>query len=438
MPLMIALMGLLACDGGGDTTPPPATSFLEFPESGPKNLIMLSIDTLRKDHMSRYGDMDLTPFMDSLMDEGVALDDHVSCSNWTFPSAMCVFGGRTNVDQGIIPALAKDRRPMIPEDHQQLPVWLRDAGWQTGLVSSNSYIGTKYNSSVGYTEFDGGFEPAEDMGIRGLDMLGGWDASEPWYLHVHYRDVHVPYTPPDEYLVGLEDLEPAPWDLTKRDPTYDVFADWPELTPEEQELLMAHVDVRYQGAVRYTDDSLEKLFAALESEGFLDETLVVVWSDHGEQFFEHDLYTHAYTMHYAENDALGFFWSKQLSPGTWTGPTTHIDLAPTILEALGQPIPSLVTGEPVGLAADDRVIHTVSDARLGVMQSIHVADTKLQYRWKYGEKEFYRRATDPWEADNLYDSEDPEIIDLWAALDAEVERVIPLVPEDKIPEYRGP
>ena len=176
----------------------------------------------------------------------------------------------------------------------------------------------------------------------------------------------------------------------------------------------------------------------LEASGALEDTLVVVWSDHGEQFWEHGLHTHAYTMHYAENDALAFFWGKNLKPGVWSEPTTHIDLAPTILEALGQPIPGDVTGEPVGLAREDRVIHTLSDARLGIMMSIQVSDSKLQYRWKYGEKEFYRRADDPLEQVDLYDSSDPEIIALWGELDKEIERVIPLVPEDKIPEDQGP
>jgi arylsulfatase A-like enzyme len=433
---MIAV--IFACNGDDSATPPPATSFLEFPERGPRNLLMLSIDTLRKDHLSRYGHTGLTPFLAEKMAEGVPLDAHISCSNWTFPSAMCVFGGRTNTDMSIVPALAKDRRPTIPEDHGQLPVWLRDAGWQTGLVSSNSYIGTKYNTAVGYELFDGGYQKAEDMADRGRDMLKEFNHDDPWYLHIHFRDAHVPYTPPDEYLTGLEDLEPLAWDLSKRDPTYDVLAQFQQLTGDEQELLLAHLAVRYEGAIRYTDDALRGLWESMDREGLLDETLVVVWSDHGEQFFEHDLYTHAYSMHYAENDALGFFWSKDLSPGEWTEPTSHIDLAPTILEALGRPIPSVVTGEPVGRAPENRILHTVSDARLGIMMSLQTGGTKLQYRWSNGEKELYHRGDDPWEQTDVYESSDAEVIALWTELEAEINRVIPLVPEDKIPEDRGP
>ncbi len=439
--LIFALIGLVACDDDDvKGPPPPVTSFLEFPREGPRNLLMLSIDTLRKDHVGRYGDRKLTPFLDQLMAEGVPLDDHRSCSNWTYPSAICVFGGRSNTDMAFIPALNKARRKALPDGHPQLPVWLRDAGWQTGLASSNSYIGEDWNTAQGYDRVKGGhYSPGEEMAGMGLELLDDMERSgDPWFLHIHFRDAHVPYDPPPEYLEGLDELEELPWDLTDRDDTYDVMKMWPDLSPEEQALLSAHLDVRYTGTVRYTDDIFKGLFEGLDAHGALDDTLVVVWSDHGEQFWEHDLHTHAYTMHYGENDALAFFWAKGLTPGVWSEPTTHIDLAPTILEAMGEPIPGVVTGEPVGLARDERPIHTISDARLGIMMSLQVGLTKLQYRWKYGEKEFYRRDSDPLEQDDVYDSTDPEIIGLWDELNLEIERVIPLVPEDKIPEDQGP
>ncbi len=441
LSLSAALLNLFACIGSGDARlPPPATSFLDFPDSGPSNLLMLSIDTLRKDNIGRYSNLGLTPFLDEKMSEGVALDNHRSCSNWTYPSAVCVLSGRSNTDMAFIPPLNSARRKPLPENHGQLPVWLRDAGYATGLASSNSYIGTKYNTSQGYEIFKGGnYSPGEDMALMGLDILTDLERSRnPWYLHVHFRDSHVPYDPPKEYLDGLDELEPLEWDLSKRSDTYEVMKKWPDLSEDQQDLLMAHLDIRYQGTVRYTDDVFRHFWEGLEAHGSLDDTLVVVWADHGEQFWEHGLHTHAYTMHFAENDTLAFFWSKKLSAGVWDEPTSHIDLAPTILEALSQPIPEMVTGEPVGRAREERAIHTVSDARLGIMMSLQVGDSKLQYRWKYGEKEFYRRDNDPWEEENLYDSEDPEIIALWSELEKEVERVIPLVPDDKIPEELGP
>jgi arylsulfatase A-like enzyme len=429
-----------ACDSVAPGPPAPETSFLEFKVHGPRNLLMLSIDTLRKDHVGRYGDLGLTPFLDGLMAQGVPLDDHRSCSNWTYPSAICVFGGRTNTDMAFIPPLNKARRKSLPDGHQQLPVWLRDDGWRTGLASSNAYLGPEYSTDQGYEEFKGGtFHPGGEMVGMGLDMLDSlrW-SGDSWYLHIHFRDAHVPYDPPHEYLEGLDELPELAWDLTDRDETYEVMRQWPDLSEEDQALLKAHLELRYRGTVRYTDDTLKGLFEGLDASGVLDDTLVVVWSDHGEQFWEHGLHTHAYTMHYAENDALAFFWAKDLAPGVWSEPTSHIDLAPTILEAMGLPIPVEVTGEPVGQARANRAIHTVSDARLGIMMSLQVGDAKLQYRWKYGEKEFYRRADDPFEENDLYDSTDPEIIALWIELDKEIERLIPLVPEDKIPEDRGP
>ena len=239
MLLTTLLLTLSGCDGDQPGPPPPATSFLEFKNKGPTNLLMLSIDTLRKDHVGRYGELSLTPFMDQLMAEGVPLDDHRSCSNWTYPSILCAFGGRTNPDMGFIPPLNKARREPLPDGHSQLPVWLRDAGWQTGLASSNSYIGTEYNTSQGFDRFDGGsYQPGQEMVGMGLEMLNDFERNgDPWYVHIHFRDAHVPYDPPSEYLEGLADLPELPWDLTDRDETYDVMKQWPELSEEEQALL---------------------------------------------------------------------------------------------------------------------------------------------------------------------------------------------------------
>ena len=202
------LLVLIACnDSDTPGPPPPATSFLTFEDEGPRNLLMLSIDTLRKDHLSRYGDRNLTPFIDSLMDQGVPLDDHRSCSNWTYPSTICVFGGQTCTDMGFIPPLNKARREPLPEGHGQLPVWLRDAGWETGLASSNSYIGNEYDTAQGYDRVKGGtYHPGEEMVGMGLELLDDMERSgNPWYLHIHFRDAHVPYDPPEEYLTDLED-----------------------------------------------------------------------------------------------------------------------------------------------------------------------------------------------------------------------------------------
>lgn len=79
--------------GTGPTTAAVGESALAFLGAPPRHLLMISIDTLRRDQLTRYGGHGNMPFLDGLLDEGVALDDHVACSNWTLHSTVCAMTG---------------------------------------------------------------------------------------------------------------------------------------------------------------------------------------------------------------------------------------------------------------------------------------------------------------------------------------------------------
>ena len=79
----------------------------------PKNLLVISLDTYRKDHMARYGDTrNLTPFLDSIAANGLALDNHQSCSNWTYPGVVCAMDGRSPLEYGFV---SSERQPFVSE-----------------------------------------------------------------------------------------------------------------------------------------------------------------------------------------------------------------------------------------------------------------------------------------------------------------------------------
>ncbi len=443
MSSILLFATLTACDGDTglgrpEPDPPPETSFLTFTGPAPRNLLYISIDTLRKDHLDRYGGMGLAPFMDSLMREGVPLDAHQSCSNWTYAGVLCALSGQNGVDFGFIPRLSKTYREDLPDDTPMLPDWLREIGFGSGLVTSNGYLSSKYNTAQGFDmETYPGYEPAETMMGLALDDIGQLQANyERWFLHLHLRDVHIPYTPPDEYLTGLDDLPPIDWNLANRDEMYEMAGMYWTLSEEERAAVEQHARARYEATIRYTDDSMRDFFDELDRRGVLDDTLVVFWSDHGEQFWEHQRQSHAWSLHYGENDALAFFWARDLEHAPWTGATTHEDIVPTLYEVFGMPQREEFTGLPVGVAAGDRVLYFTADGRKGPEQAVQVAGHKLMYMWS-GSKEFYRRDVDPREENDLYDPEDEEVIALWALLDEYIERSIPLL-EGKDPIERGP
>jgi arylsulfatase A-like enzyme len=411
-------------DTGEVPVPVPTDTFPSFYGKVPKNLLVVSVDTFRRDLMARYGGEGFAPLLDRMAEEGVALDAHRSCSNWTFPSVLCANYGASNLDVGYAPDLRDPDNAWAPDDVPTLAGRLSAAGWHTMLVTSNGWFSSDRNSDIGFATserpddrrtlsiFETGMERVAEAEALGTDR---------WYLQLHIKEPHPSYNPPEEYLAGLEGLPPTPYDLTSSDEQYDAGDAWPDMTEQEREILLAHLLVRYHGEVRWMNDQLTDTFEALDAGGYLDDTLVVFWTDHGEQFWEHDEQTHAYGLNTEENDGVAFLWAKNIVPGTWEGTTSLIDIAPTVLSLLDVPMDATITGFPVGEAPEDRVLDFVSVARLGPVQSVVSAGWKLMYRWTTGERWLYDLANDPTETTNLYDPAHPQAITLEATLGPRVQ-----------------
>ena len=249
-----------------------------------------------------------------------------------------------------------------------------------------------------------------------------------WFVHLHHMEPHASYAP-DPYMIDTaaqNALEPWPDDLTNRNDHYAARDDYQNLSPNDQALLVAHLRILYEAEVRTLDDRMRQNWEALDAAGWLDDTLVVLWNDHGEQFWEHGFQTHAYQLYGEENDGYLIFWSKNIVPRTYDGPTASIDLVPTILDLYEIPIPPEVTGYPIGTAPEDRPRFAETLARLGGVQSITLDGYKLHYSWA-GNVLFFDRNTDPEEQINLYDPNDARVLQMWLQLKPMVEAMAPLV-----------
>lgn len=411
---------LLAC-----SSPPltmPTNTIPSFEGDIPQNLLVVSIDTFRKDAMEATGAAESqVPFLDSIAASGQVLQKHRSCANWTLPSILCVQEGRTNVDAGYVPdAFAVEPVP----DHPTLASHLADAGWETILLTSNSLFSSDHNSDQG---FQVSMRPddltAAGLFTEGMNQISA--AQSPWYLHLHLREPHLPYDPPAEYLSGLDELEPIPWDLNSWEETLVMTDQWMDMSEEEQELVLAHLKVRYAGELRWMDDQIRAAWSEMKSAGMLDNTLVVFWSDHGEQFWEHGQQAHSFGLHREENDAIAFFWADNIVPGAWNEPTYHPDIAPTILNLLGQSIPAEMTGEPLGFADPSRPMFLSTHAQRGVVQAVVQDGWKMILEWETGDRFLYDVEADPTESKDLY--EPTLALPLETLLTEEAERLEPLV-----------
>jgi len=382
--------------------------------------------------MLRYGgSLGLTPFMDGLATQSVVFDKHRSCSNWTLNSVVCTLNGRYNVEFGFMPKLSGTYREVVP-DRPTLAYWLGQAGFHSILISSNSWLEGDWIHDEGYDYaerphstnavyiYDKGIEKLEEALDEGADR---------WFLHLHVKEPHCPYSPPEEYMETVKLLPPIDYDLDTNDGHEQARADLDGLSEQERALVLLHMQLRYEGEMRYLDDQLKVMFNDLERRRLLDDTMLVFWSDHGEQFWEREKVGHAYDLKGEENDAIALYWHKNLTPAIWQGPTSHIDITPTILDFFGLDRPDEVTGLPLGSAPDDRWIKAFTVARLGPVQSITRGDMRLHYYWTSGQLELYDLASDPAETLDIFDPDDPVALELWDELEADALLAEPLISE---------
>jgi arylsulfatase len=418
------LFALLGCSDKPADTAAPAEPLLVFEGARPSNVLMISIDTLRRDRLGRYDGSDRTPNLDRLLSEGFALDDHRSCANWTWSSLACALSGRGLPELGVLSIGPATQPPAYPEDEPMLSGWLKEEGYVNGLVSASPFLTAQYNAThdYDYSTEDSSLRAAEivDAGLSTLETLRA--DGRPWLLHLHFLDPHTPYDPPEEYRIGLEDIEPVTeFNLSTHEGAADAGEAWDGLSADLKERIKATIDVLYNGELMYMDTEIGRLLATLEASGDLDNTLVVLWSDHGEQFWDHGEFSHRRDLHNEEAAALGGFWAASLARGATTLPTIHYDLAPTILEALGLAPREEIIGEVLGTFSNKRPRFSHSMRDEVSLQSVDFKGRRLIYSWS-GVYELYNLVDDPGERFDLYAQEVEDAQGLISLLEPEVER----------------
>lgn len=440
------LLALLACTGpdktaetarpadtgapgwGDSASDPGPASALSFDGERPGALLVLTIDTFRRDALGRYGGTE-TPNLDRLLAEGVALDNHTSCSNWTYPSMLCLLSGNTTVALGFEPLGVNPYEPEpLDEGIPLLSHMLRDLGISNGIVTTNIFLSDDFHTTEGMQQelLDASLDAAGvvDAGLAMVDTL---DADR-WMLHLHWLDPHDPYDPPQEWLDAAAEPDPIAWDLSTTEGVKELQEALSTLSDADRALVRAHLDWRYAALVRYVDAEIGRLLEALEARGRLEHTLVLLMTDHGEQLLDHGQLGHGLDLYTEETRSVAGFWSPGLAPMAWAGPTSHPDLLPTALDALGWEVDSPMSGALLGDGADDRPIFTQRYQGDFTVMSVRVGDDKLVYDWMEGVT-LYDLAADPGEQVDRA-SEDPErVAELAALLAPQVEALVTLYPE---------
>jgi choline-sulfatase len=330
------------------------------------NVLIYTIDTLRADHASVYGySRETTPFLRKLGASGVVFNDCQAQATWTKASVASLLTSLYSYTHGLI-----NDYDTIPKGAATLAEQLRAAGYVTASIVANPYVGRTTGLDRGFDymlEYPTVLRQRTEVADRGTDssalnkVVFPWlehHRNEPFFLYAHATDPHAPYRPPP----GFEEKFANPAETPAFDRDYAKLRDERQygggtvvsragaakagLDPEQ--FIRRAVD-RYDGEILHNDRSFELLVNRLKELGALDNTLIIVVSDHGEEFWDHGWTAHGHSVYQELTHCTFLMWNPRLLPTARhiSTPVQLVDVMPTVLDLLGLKIPGVVQGQSV-------------------------------------------------------------------------------------------
>ncbi len=392
------------------------------------NIVLISIDTLRPDHLGCYGGLpEVSPNIDRFCRDSVVFTQAIAHAPSTLPSHASIFTSLIPQHHG---ASHIRNLPLAPEALTLTEV-LAAAGYRTVAVVGGGQLDSGFGLSQGFQVYDqvgGSFREVVDLGLKRLDE----SEDRPFFLFLHTYEVHHPYSPDPNRLEALDRgyMGPLPdeisIDLLKSINRSQVQIDGRDLQ---------HIERAYDAEIQSMDEAFGDLVVQLRTLGLYEKTLLVFTSDHGEEFAEHGMV--GWHSHSLYDELLrvplilklpGQHASATMIPSVARG----IDIAPTILAVAAIEKPGAFEGRsllpqirgdhpldlPVALLRDTNLQETAETGglRIGI--------------WKLAEGRVYNLERDPGELTDLASSQTQVSDELKTQLEKMVARRQPLVSED--------
>ncbi len=357
----------------------------------PLNLVVVTVDTLRPDHLHCYGYSKIeTPAIDSVAKDGVLFENAITQTPLTAPSHASIFTGLNPPTHHV-----RDTGGFIlGSSSTTLATILQKQGWDTAAFISSAVLKKLFGLNQGFRVYDDqmpkpgkGHEFLEDAERRAGDTvdrairwLDTTQSGHPFFLWVHVYDPHAPYQPPAPFRQKYEGRP-------------------------------------YDGEIAYADHELGRLFAAVREKSPPAKTLIAVLSDHGESLGEHGEYTHGVFL-YDSTLRIAFTLS---GPGVPSGlrvkqQARTVDFLPTILDLMGGKIPAAVEGASLTPFFQSKDAATAVSYAETLYPKINMGWVELRAirtnRWKYiraPRPELYDLSDDPGETKNVIQSHGAEV-----------------------------
>jgi arylsulfatase A-like enzyme len=379
-------------------------------KSPPPDVLLVTLDTTRVDHLSPYGyERDTSPNLSRLAADGVAYTRAYSVASWTLPSHASLFTGKYPSSHGAshdpegalvlgagVEGVSDEEREKyqifrargMGRDERTLAELLGGAGYRSAGVVGGPWLKRVFGLSRGFEHWDedditgAGGRRANDVSDRAIAWLDALPADVPFLLFLNFFDAHMPYQPPRWLLRGYLD-----------DPVAARGSD------RDAELRRAS----YDAEILYADMNFGRVIDRLKSRGRYDETLILVTADHGELLGEHSLYGHPARL-YEELTRIPLIvkFPKSREAGVRIDePIQLVDLFALILDQAGIEIPPDIQGQLPGHITHP-ILTEESPAFAGDEALRAYYDGSEKFLWgSRGTRQLYDLANDPKEQRDL-------------------------------------
>lgn len=366
------------------------------------NIIFIVIDTLRADYLPTYGHkINTAPYMDSLAREGVVFERAIAPSTWTKTSMASVVTSLGPATHGV-----RRVNDMLPGQLTTIAEGLSANDYQTIGVNANPWLQSMFGFDVGFDKYESipmrlhFYYPVWAINARAFALMENVSSEKPFFLYLHLMDPHSPYVPAPPYysappleVPGLEVVTNA--ELERR------FRQDGLTRPE----VLKRVIEFYEGEIKTADAGIKQLYGELQKNGFLENSVIIITSDHGEEFLEHGQVEHGKNFYPETYEVPLIFHAPGRLPAgkRISNQVRLIDIAPTIFELANIRVPEAFEGKSLLPMNDQAITSRIATGAVGLNDSIPdldyttvVSENYLYIREKNNNKvQFYDLKKDP-------------------------------------------
>ncbi len=421
--ITLALMLLAAC-GEGRKNPVednalPGVTLQDDNSKHDFNIVLITIDTLRADHLSCYGyERNTSPNIDKIAEEGIIYKSAIAPCSWTAPSMASLFTSLYPINHGVRQGIfykPKETKHILADELTTLAEILKAHGYTTFGVSTNMQLNKKRGFAKGFDYFKCQYKQAFAPSVN--KTIFSWEAkiksSNKFFLWAHYMDPHGPYHARPPWYAQYTSKTSTRLALSGKN-TDEIKEYIPILKKDPQAL--SNLIAIYDSEINFVDYYIGKLFQRLKLD---NNTLIIITADHGEEFFEHDQFTHGHNL-FQETIRIPLIVKL---PGNSQKKVVErlvnlVDIMPTITELLNIIPPEQTLGKSLlkregalfeikkAVYSEDAPEYTFSE--LDYMSTLKIIMTpEWKYIYDYNNKtgQLYNLKSDPSELNNLIDKE---------------------------------